>query len=85
MTIRGKPNVEAFLDGSAAKEKPVKTPKNTQSELTKTTARMTKTIRLASDLDGLLKEQAYIRSRDSGQRITESDIIDEALRKHFNI
>jgi hypothetical protein len=84
MTIRGKPNVEAFLDGSAAKEKSVKTPKTTHSELTRTTARMTKTIRLASDLDGLLKERAYIRSRDSGQRITESDIIDEALRKYFN-
>jgi hypothetical protein len=84
MTIRGKPDVDAFLDGSTAKEQPVKTPKPAQSESPRTTARMTKTIRLASDLDGLLKEQAYIRSRDSGQRIAESDIIDEALRKYFS-
>jgi hypothetical protein len=76
--MRGKPNINEFLDGSLTRETRV-------AEAPRTPARMTKTIRLATDLDAALKEEAYTRSRTSGQRITESDIIEEALRKYFSM
>lgn len=78
MTIRGKPSLDDFLDG--AKEKTPPKPAKTDAPR----QRMTKTIRLATDLDEVLKEQAYLRSRERGQRITESDLIDEALRMYFS-
>ena len=80
MTIRGKPNLDDFLDG--AKEK---SPRQTKTAKPSTSRqRMTKTIRLAADLDEMLKEQAYLRTREHGQRVTESDLIEEALRMYFS-
>lgn len=82
MTIRGKPSLNEFLDGSTAKEKTPSQSKAPKADAPR--ARMTKTIRLAADLDEMLKEQAYLRTRERGQRITESDLIDEALRMYFS-
>jgi hypothetical protein len=80
MTIRGKPSLDDFLDGAKAQ-----TPAKAKPAKTDTTrARMTKTIRLAADLDEMLKEQAYLRTREQGQRVTESDIIEDALRIYFS-
>jgi hypothetical protein len=84
MKMRGKPNLDpmAFIEGSGIKEKPVTI---VEAAVTQTpSARMTKTIRLASDLDGLLKDEAHARTKASGQRVSESDIIDEALRKYLS-
>ncbi len=80
MTIRGKPSLDDFLDGAKA-QAPAKA-KPAKSDTTR--ARMTKTIRLAADLDEMLKEQAYLRTREQGQRVTESDIIEDALRIYFS-
>lgn len=80
MTIRGKPSLDDFLDG--AKEKPKGQQKTAKADAPR--QRMTKTIRLATDLDEKLKEVAYLRTRELGQRITESDLIDEALRMYFS-
>jgi hypothetical protein len=84
MKMRGKPNLDpmAFIEGSGIKEKPAAI---VEAAVTQTpSARMTKTIRLASDLDGLLKDEAHARTKASGQRVSESDIIDEALRKYLS-
>ena len=84
MKMRGKPNLDpmAFIEGSGIKEKSAPTGEAVVAQTT--SARMTKTIRLASDLDGLLKDEAHARSKASGQRVSESDIIDEALRKYLS-
>jgi hypothetical protein len=82
MKMRGKPNLDpmAFIEGSGIKEKPA----TVAVEATKAaSARMTKTIRLASDLDSILKDEAHLRTKATGQRVSESDIIDEALRKYL--
>lgn len=82
MKMRGKPNLDpmAFIEGSGIKEKPVAVAIETTKS---SSARMTKTIRLASDLDSILKDEAHSRTKATGQRVSESDIIDEALRKYL--
>lgn len=80
MTIRGKPSLDDFLDGAKAQA----TAKAKPTKADTSRSRMTKTIRLAADLDEMLKEQAYLRTREQGQRVTESDIIEDALRIYFS-
>ena len=84
MKMRGKPTLDpiAFIEGSGMKEKPVAIIDT--ATVRAPSIRMTKTIRLASDLDGLLKDEAHARTKASGQRVSESDIIDEALRKYLS-
>jgi hypothetical protein len=74
--MKGKPDISAFLDG-AKKESTATKPRPA--------GRITKTIRLAPDLEQALKDVAYERSKAISQRVTESDVIDEALRKYFNM
>jgi hypothetical protein len=45
--------------------------------------RENKTIRLRKAFEGRLKTEAYQRSMAEGRRVTESDIIDEALELYF--
>lgn len=45
--------------------------------------RANKTIRLRVAFDEMLKDEAHERSKKEGRRVTESDIIDEALERHF--
>lgn len=78
--MKAKPNIQAFLDAgnvaeSAVKLAPVQAPKS----------RINKTLRLSLEVEAALKEQAYERTKASGQRVTESDIVDEALRKYLGI
>lgn len=77
--MRPKPNIQDFLGGANAVEKPATVASPNAR------ARMTKTIRLGTDVESALKDRAYERTKASGQRVTESDIIDEALRKYLGI
>ncbi len=79
--MKGKPNIHEFL-GSAPADKPGSNPEPAQMQ---PSPRITKTIRIAVDLDAALKETAYARWKASGKKISESDLIDEALRKYLNI
>lgn len=63
-----------------AKEPPVPTPKPSE---TANNQRANKTIRLRIKFDEMLKDEAHERSKKEGRRVTESDIIDEALERHF--
>lgn len=78
--MRAKPNIQEFLDGGNVSEMLAK-PALSQP----TKGRINKTLRLSQDVEAALKEQAYMRTKASGQRVTESDIVDEALRKHLEI
>ncbi len=79
--MKGKPNINAFLEGAEAKQHPSKVsgPKVAANPA----PRITKTIRLAIDLEAAVKEMAHERWKTTGKRVTESDIIDEALRKYL--
>ncbi len=80
--MKGKPDINTFLEGAEAKQQPsqVSAPK----AATAPPSRITKTIRLATDLDAALKVAAHERWKTTGKRVAESDIIDEALRQYLN-
>lgn len=55
----------------------------TSSEGEKASARENKTIRLRVAFEARIKGEAYRRTIAEGRRVTESDIIDEALEAYF--
>jgi hypothetical protein len=77
--MKSKPNIHEFL-GGAPTDKTASNPEPTQ-----TSSRITKTIRIAVDLDTALKETTHARWKETGKKVSESDLIDDALRKYLNI
>jgi hypothetical protein len=77
--MKSKPDISSFLDGATAKIKEPPRPDPATGS-----ARITKTIRLAADLNDALRDAAYKRTRSTGRRVAESDLIEEALRKYFS-
>lgn len=83
MSMKGKPkNLDAFLSAAQPDQKGQS---EVQSSAPRPAGRITKTIRISPEIDTALKDAAYTRSREAGQRISESDLIDEALKQYFNI
>lgn len=82
--MKKKPDVSSFLAGgsAAAAEQPTAAPAPAPMAEPK---RMTKTIRLRLDLESRLKDEAYERTKAEGRRVTESDLIEQALCKYFNM
>jgi hypothetical protein len=78
--MRAKPNIQDFLNAGNTAEQPANTAPTQASK-----SRINKTLRLSQDVEAALKEQAYQRTKASGQRVTESDIVDEALRQYLGI
>ena len=78
--MKAKPNIQDFLDGGNVAERP---PRPAPAQTPK--SRINKTLRLSLEVEAALKEQAYERTKAGGQRVTESDIVDEALRKYLGI
>lgn len=79
--MKSKPNIHEFLGGATVD----KTGSNPEPVPTQPSPRITKTIRIAGDLDAALKETAHARWKETGKKVSESDLIDEALRKYLNI
>lgn len=75
--MKSKPDVNQFLGGAEAATQ-------SQPAAKPSVLRANKTIRLATDLDQALKDRAYQRTRETGRRVTESDLIDEAIRSYLN-
>ncbi len=78
--MKSKPNIHEFL-GSAPTDKPGS---NSEPVAAQPSPRITKTIRIAIDLDAALKETAHARWKETGKKASESDIIEEALRTYLN-
>ena len=79
MTIKGKPkNLDSFLSGPTERGA-------TGSPAPRSAQRVTKTIRISPDVEAALKEAAYTQTKASGRRVTESDVIDDALKQYLNI
>ncbi|ACQ68888.1 hypothetical protein [Candidatus Williamhamiltonella defendens] len=77
--MKKKPSLDEFRSGGGeiVKEK--------SNETYSVSERMNKTIRLRKIFEKKLKENAFHRSMKENRRVTESDIIDEALEKYFDI
>lgn len=80
MTMKSKPkDLDAFLSG------PAEQGAATGQSAARQPSRITKTIRISTETEAALKDAAYNRSKDVGRRVTESDLIDEAIKKYLNI
>lgn len=78
--MKAKPNISEFLDGATSdKVSPARKPDISVP------GRITKTIRLAPDIEAAIKEAAHARWQQTGKKVSESDIVEEALRKYLNI
>ena len=90
MTIKGKPDINAFLDGGTvdfaykteSKKPAIKSESAPQPN--PRVHREQKIFRLPIDLITELKDQAYNRSKKSGIRITETELVEQALRAFFD-
>ena len=89
--MKGKPDINDFLNGGAAdvadKSESKKPAKKSKVEIPQKSARVhreQKIFRLPIDLIDELKDQAYERSKTSGTRITETELVEQALRAFFD-
>ena len=82
--MKSKPkNLDEFMsagDTAAAESKPTPPPATAPAE-----TRITKTIRISPALNQRLKREAFEREQATGQRVSESDVIEAALRNYLSI
>lgn len=84
MTIKGKPNVDDFLDGAAAAEKPATAKKKAVIAAAAGPKRQ-KLVELPEPVFEALKDRAYEEYKRTGKRVTETQIIIEALSKYLGL
>ena len=91
MSMRKKPDTRAFvtakdptafLDGVAA-EQPEKPPAQNIRGVGQ--PKLTKIFNLTPALVQALKREAFERSTEQGRRVTETELVDAALRQYLNI
>lgn len=92
--IKGKPDVSAFLDGAAV-EKPSKPPAESAMPTPKGTvqkdtgkpkvAKHQKLLELPAPIYTALKDRAYQEFKATGTRVTETQIILDALRSYLGM
>jgi hypothetical protein len=83
MTIKGKPNLDAFLDGGAAVELPPAAKK--KAAAAPAGPKRQKLVELPEPVFEALKDRAYAEYKRTGKRVTETQIIIEALRQYLSI
>lgn len=83
MTIKGKPNVDDFLDGGAAAEKPV--PEKKKGAPAPTAPKRQKLVELPEPVFEALKDRAYEEYKRTGKRVTETQIIIDALSQYLGL
>ncbi len=84
--MKKKPDISTFLSNgaaAAAENADTSTPRETAVPLPDG-EKITKTIRMTKSLERRLKEEAHHRTMAKGRRVTESDLIEEALLKYLN-
>jgi hypothetical protein len=82
MTMRGKPDVNRFLEGGAATENPPLKERGRPRSSDKV-ERRPKLVRLPSKMLLALKRRALDESERIGARVTETDIIERAISKYL--
>ncbi len=93
MSMRKKPDTRAFLapkdpsaflDGVSA-EQPEKKTSPAASTRSSGQPKLTKIFNLTPELVQALKREAFERSVQEGRRVTETELVDTALRQYLNI
>ncbi|MFA9202617.1 MAG: hypothetical protein ACEQSD_01285 [Flavobacteriales bacterium] len=91
MSMRKKPDTRAFLapkdpsaflDGVSAEQPEKKPMLNSRSA---GQPKLTKIFNLTPELVQALKREAFERSTEEGRRVTETELVDAALRQYLNI
>lgn len=77
--MKGKPNIDQFLEGGAVDKQAPHMVTNAKVH------REQKIFRLPVDLIAELKKQSYERSVKTGVRVTETELVEQALRAYFDI
>lgn len=90
--MKKKPDLQhdraSFLAGgeAAALEKPMPPPARAETSAAGSSSfRITKTIRMDKSVDLALKRAALERSAEGGSRVTESDLIQDAIKIYLNL
>lgn len=83
MTMRGKPDVNRFLEGGAATENATLKERGRPRSSDKV-ERRPKLVRLPSKMLLALKRRALDESERTGVRVTETDIIERAISKYLD-
>ena len=87
--MKAKPDIEAFLEGGAGDrpELPLKKKKEAfndfTSALNRKIHREQKVFRLPLDLINDLKRESFERSMKTGARVTEVELVEQALREYL--
>lgn len=84
MTIKGKPNLDAFLDGGAAVELPPAAKKSAAAAPPAGPKRQ-KLVELPEPVFEALKDRAYQEYKRTGKRVTETQIIIDALSQYLGL
>lgn len=75
-------DISAFLDGAQESATPVAKPIEARQPLAvPRQPKVTKIFNLPLDLVEALRTEAYNRSRETGRRVTETELVDQALRQ----
>jgi hypothetical protein len=83
MTIKGKPNLDAFLDGGAAAEVPSVAKK--KAAAAPAGPKRQKLVELPEAVFEALKDRAYAEYKRTGSRVTETQIIIDALSQYLGL
>lgn len=81
--MKNKPNLDAFLDGGAS-DKADKRAVNDKAEVSGKVHKEQKVFRLPLDLINDLKRESFERSMKTGLRVTETELVEQALRAFIN-
>jgi hypothetical protein len=86
--MKSKPNIDAFLDGGAAAErqsKPAAAPRATTPGVAAppTEFRKQMVMQLPVALINDLKRRALEQSENSGKRVTQQQLVEEALKRYL--
>lgn len=80
--MKSKPNIDAFLEGGAATDRQPKSATNPRAA-TPTEFRKQMVMQLPVALINDLKRRALEQSVSSGKRITQQQLVEEALKKYL--
>lgn len=89
--MKGKPDIGAFLDGSSAdvaekpKPKAASKVKVAPPPVKAKVYKEQKLYRLSSDVTEALREKVYELTKAEGRRVTETEIVEQAIRKYLAI
>jgi len=89
--MKGKPNLDAFIDGGKADEAesitkmPARKMAIPEPEKQTKVFKEQKLYRLSSDVVEALKDKAYELTKQKGKRVTETEIVEQAIRIYLDI